>query len=162
VGAAYALTQLVRDAARKGYAGLEFAEGIPGTVGGALVMNAGAYGSEFEKIVDSVDGIDADGRAIRYARKEMTFTYRDSHWPAVAVVTRVRLRLRKEEAAQVSSKVRALVAKRKSSQPSGYPNSFHVPQSAGRLRREIDRGRGTQRQAYRPGADFGAPCQFHR
>jgi UDP-N-acetylmuramate dehydrogenase len=42
VGAAHPVTQLVREAARKGYAGLEFAEGIPGTVGGALVMNAGA------------------------------------------------------------------------------------------------------------------------
>jgi UDP-N-acetylmuramate dehydrogenase len=51
VGAAYAVTQLVREAAREGYTGLEFAEGIPGTVGGALYMNAGAYGSEFEKIV---------------------------------------------------------------------------------------------------------------
>lgn len=138
VGAACALTQLVREAARKGYAGLEFAEGIPGTVGGALVMNAGAYGSEFEKIVDGVEGIDSGGRVIRYSRKEMTFTYRDSHWPAGAVVTRVRMRLRKEEAAQVSSKVRALVAKRKSSQPSGYPNSgsmFRNPPGdfAGRL-----------------------------
>ena len=45
VGAAYAVTQLVREAARRGYTGLEFAEGIPGTVGGALYMNAGAYGS---------------------------------------------------------------------------------------------------------------------
>lgn len=138
VGAACALTQLVREAARKGYAGLEFAEGIPGTVGGALVMNAGAYGSEFEKIVDGVEGIDSEGQMIRYSRKEMTFTYRDSHWPAGAVVTRVRMRLRKEEAAQVSSKVRALVAKRKSSQPSGYPNSgsmFRNPPGdfAGRL-----------------------------
>jgi UDP-N-acetylmuramate dehydrogenase len=117
---------------------LEFAEGIPGTVGGALVMNAGAYGSEFEKIVDGVDGLDADGRAIRYSREDMTFSYRDSHWSAGAVVTRVRMRLRKEEAAQVSSKVRALVAKRKSSQPSGYPNSgsmFRNPSGdfAGRL-----------------------------
>lgn len=138
VGAACALTQLVREAARKGYAGLEFAEGIPGTVGGALVMNAGAYGSEFEKIVDGVEGIDSEGQMIRYSRKEMTFTYRDSHWPAGAVVTRVRMRLRKEEAAQVGSKVRALVAKRKSSQPSGYPNSgsmFRNPPGdfAGRL-----------------------------
>jgi UDP-N-acetylmuramate dehydrogenase len=137
-GAACALTQLVREAARKGYAGLEFAEGIPGTVGGALVMNAGAYGSEFEKIVDSVEGIDSEGQVIRVSRKEMTFTYRDSHWPAGAVVTRVRLRLRKEEVAQVSSKVRALVARRKSSQPSGYPNSgsmFRNPPGdfAGRL-----------------------------
>ena len=138
MGAACALTQLVREGARKGYAGLEFAEGIPGTVGGALVMNAGAYGSEFEKIVDGVEGIDSDGRAILYSRKDMTFTYRDSHWPAGAVVTHVRMRLRKEEAAQVSSKVRALVAKRKSSQPSGYPNSgsmFRNPPGdfAGRL-----------------------------
>ncbi len=138
VSAACALTQLVREAARRGCAGLEFAEGIPGTVGGALVMNAGAYGSEFEKIVDGVEGIDSDGRAIRYSRKDMTFTYRDSHWPAGAVVTHVRMRLRKEEAAQVSSRVNALVAKRKSSQPSGYPNSgsmFRNPPGdfAGRL-----------------------------
>jgi len=138
VGAACALPQLVREAARRGYTGLEFAEGIPGTVGGALVMNAGAYGSEFEKIVDGVEGIDSDGRAIRTSREEMTFSYRESHWPAGAVVTRVRMRLRKEEAAEVSSKVRTLVAKRKSSQPSGYPNSgsmFRNPPGdfAGRL-----------------------------
>ncbi len=59
VGAAYAVTQLVRQAARKGYAGLEFAEGIPGTVGGALLMNAGAYGSEFEKVVERVEAMNA-------------------------------------------------------------------------------------------------------
>jgi len=138
VGAACAVTQLVREAARKGYAGLEFAEGIPGSVGGALAMNAGAYGSEFEKIVDQVEGVTQDGEAVRFSRADMTFTYRDSHVPAGMVVTRVRLRLRKEEAAQVSSKVRELVSKRKSSQPSGYPNSgsmFRNPAGdfAGRL-----------------------------
>ena len=138
VGAACAVTQLVREAARKGYAGLEFAEGIPGSVGGALAMNAGAYGSEFEKIVDQVEGVTQDGEAIRFSRADMTFTYRDSHVPGGMVVTRVRLRLRKEEAAQVSSKVRELVSKRKSSQPSGYPNSgsmFRNPAGdfAGRL-----------------------------
>ena len=138
VGAACAVTQLVREAARKGYAGLEFAEGIPGSVGGALVMNAGAYGSEFEKIVDQVEGISRDGERRRFSRAEMTFTYRDSHLPAGMVVTRVLLRLRKEEATQVSSKVRDLVGKRKSSQPSGYPNSgsmFRNPEGdfAGRL-----------------------------
>ncbi len=61
VGAVYAVTQLVRAAARKGYSGLEFAEGIPGTVGGALYMNAGAYGSEFEKVVDAVEAMSAEG-----------------------------------------------------------------------------------------------------
>jgi UDP-N-acetylmuramate dehydrogenase len=138
VGAAAAVTQLVREAARKGYAGLEFAEGIPGSVGGALIMNAGAYGSEFERVVDEVEGVTRTGEVIRFGRGQMTFTYRDSHMPAGAVVTRVRLRLRKAEAAQVSSRLRELVGKRKSSQPSGYPNSgsmFRNPPGdfAGRL-----------------------------
>jgi UDP-N-acetylmuramate dehydrogenase len=138
VGAAYAVTQLVREAARRGYGGLEFAEGIPGTVGGALVMNAGAYGSEFERVVESVEGLTERGEAIRLAKAEMTFTYRDSHLPAGMVVTRVALRLRKEDAARVKSKIHELVSRRKSSQPSGHPNSgsmFRNPPGdfAGRL-----------------------------
>ncbi len=138
VGAAYAVTQLVREAARKGYAGLEFAEGIPGSVGGALVMNAGAYGSEFEKVVEQVEGVNTAGEPIIFCRDEMTFTYRDSHLPAGTVVTRVAMRLQKAEAVAVSTKLRELVGKRKSSQPSGFPNSgsmFRNPPGdfAGRL-----------------------------
>ena len=138
VGAACAVTQLVRQAARKGYAGLEFAEGIPGTVGGALVMNAGAYGSEIEKVVERVDAIGADGHPVFFARAQLTFSYRDSHLPSGTVVTRVLLRLRREEAVKVNAKLRELVGKRKSSQPSGFPNSgsmFRNPPGdfAGRL-----------------------------
>jgi len=138
VGAAYPVTQLVREAARRGYAGLEFAEGIPGTMGGALVMNAGAYGSEFEKIVDQVEGVTQEGGVVCFARTQMNFTYRDANLPPGVVVTRVRLRLSKQEASQVSSKLRELVTRRKSSQPSGYPNSgsmFRNPPGdfAGRL-----------------------------
>jgi len=138
VGAAFAVTQLVREAARKGCGGLEFAEGIPGTIGGALFMNAGAYGSEFEKVIDRVDGFTREGEPICLSRNEMTFTYRDSHLPVGMVVTQVQLRLRQEDSAKVTSKVRELVTKRKSSQPSGYPNSgsmFRNPPGdfAGRL-----------------------------
>ena len=138
VGAAYAVTQLVRQAARKGCAGLEFAEGIPGSVGGALVMNAGAYGSEFEKVVERVEGINHAGQGVVFSKQEMTFSYRDSHLPADTVVTRVWLRLRRQDAALVDSKLRELVIKRKSSQPSGFPNSgsmFRNPPGdyAGRL-----------------------------
>lgn len=138
VGAAYAVTQLVRQAVRKGYAGLEFAEGIPGSVGGALVMNAGAYGSEFEKVVERVEAVDFAGAAVTLSRAQMTFSYRDSRLPAGLVVTQVTLRLRREEAAQVNAKLSELVGKRKSSQPSGLPNSgsmFRNPPGdfAGRL-----------------------------
>jgi UDP-N-acetylmuramate dehydrogenase len=138
VGAASAVTQLVRAAARKGYGGLEFAEGVPGTVGGALVMNAGAYGSEFERVVDEVMGVTGEGQTVRFTRAEIIFTYRGSSLPAGMVVTQACLRLRKGKASQVSTKLQELVAKRKSSQPSGYPNSgsmFRNPAGdfAGRL-----------------------------
>ncbi len=137
-GAACAVTQLVRQASRMGYAGLEFAEGIPGSVGGALAMNAGAYGSEFEKVVERVEAIDTDGRPVAFSRAQMQFSYRDSHLPRGTVVTRVVLRLHRDDAAQVHAKLRELVGKRKSSQPSGFPNSgsmFRNPPGdfAGRL-----------------------------
>lgn len=138
VGAAYAVTQLVREAARRGLGGLEFAEGIPGSVGGALFMNAGAYGSEMEKMVEAVEGVTAGGERIRFRRDEMNFSYRDSHLPSGTIITAVRIRLEKRDAEEVSTKVRALVSKRKQSQPAGYPNSgsmFRNPPGdfAGRL-----------------------------
>ena len=137
-GAGVAVTQLVREAARKGYAGLEFAEGIPGTVGGALFMNAGAYGSEFETVVDRVDGMTRGGQPFKLSRREMIFSYRDSHLPAGTVVTRVVMRLHRAEVAGVGTTVRELTERRKSSQPSGFPNSgsmFRNPPGdfAGRL-----------------------------
>ncbi|MGH7774497.1 MAG: UDP-N-acetylmuramate dehydrogenase [Candidatus Binatia bacterium] len=138
VGAAYPVTQLVRQGARRGYSGLEFAEGIPGSVGGALVMNAGAYGSEMEKIVDRIEGLTPTGESIQLDRREMFFSYRDSHLPSGTIVTEVRMRLLRQEVGVVSLRVRELVARRKKSQPSGYPNSgsmFRNPPGdfAGRL-----------------------------
>lgn len=138
VGGAYGVTRLVREAARKGYAGLEFAEGIPGTVGGALFMNAGAYGSEFEKIVVRVRGVGRGGEPYEFRRDEMQFTYRDSHLPSGMVVTRVEMCLQRADPERIGAKVRTLTARRKDSQPSGFPNSgsmFRNPPGdfAGRL-----------------------------
>ena len=137
-GAAVSIGQLARDAARRGYAGLEFAEGIPGSVGGALYMNAGAYGSEFEQTADQVELMTARGEPLCLVRAEMRFSYRDSHLPFGAVVMRVRMRLRYDEPGQVSARLRELARKRKASQPSGSPNSgsmFRNPPGdyAGRL-----------------------------
>ncbi|MDP6559062.1 MAG: UDP-N-acetylmuramate dehydrogenase [Candidatus Binatia bacterium] len=137
-GAAYAVAQLVRETVRRGYSGLEFAEGIPGSVGGALVMNAGAYGAEIEKVVDRVEGMTREGRAVFFRREELAFSYRDAHLPAATIVTRVRLRLAKVATKGMQRQLRELVYKRKTSQPSGYPNSgsmFRNPPGdfAGRL-----------------------------
>jgi UDP-N-acetylmuramate dehydrogenase len=137
-GAAVAMTQLVREAARRGLGGLEFAEGIPGSVGGALYMNAGAYGSEMEKVVARVEGATPAGEPVAFDRDGMTFSYRDSHLPPGTIVTAVTMRLEKKDAVEVSTKVRELVTRRKASQPAGFPNSgsmFRNPPGdfAGRL-----------------------------
>jgi UDP-N-acetylmuramate dehydrogenase len=100
-------------------------------------MNAGAYGGEFEQVVESVEGVTDQGEAVCMARAAMTFTYRDSHLPAGMVVTRVTFRLRKEDPARVKSNIHELMTRRKSSQPS-HPNSgsmFRNPPGdfAGRL-----------------------------
>lgn len=138
VGAAFLVTRLVRESARRGYSGMEFAEGIPGSVGGALVMNAGAYGSQMERIIDLVEGVTPRGERVVFHRGEMDFSYRSSNLPPGTIVTRVQLRLSKDKAEAVGLRVSELVARRKKSQPAGYPNSgsmFRNPPGdfAGRL-----------------------------
>ncbi len=138
LGAAYPMARLVRDAMVRGYTGLEFAEGIPGSVGGALVMNAGAYGSEMEKVVERVEGVTYEGQPVDFSRQELVFSYRNARLPTETVVTWVQIRLGKGDAGGVSLKVRGLVQKRKKNQPSGYPSAgsmFRNPPGdfAGRL-----------------------------
>ena len=138
VGAAYPVALLVREAVRKGFAGLEFAEGIPATVGGAIVMNAGAYGSEMEKVVERVEGLTPKGEEKIFHRGDLSFSYRSTHLPPGFIVTRVWFALSHGKTAEMQEKMRGLVAKRKHSQPAGFPNAgsmFRNPPGdfAGRL-----------------------------
>jgi UDP-N-acetylmuramate dehydrogenase len=137
-GAGFPVTRLVREAARRGYAGLEFAEGIPGTVGGAMVMNAGAYGAEMEKVVERVCLVSRQGEPLLLRRSEIDFSYRRSGFPAGAVVTGALIHLERGDGEAAQRNIRDLVTRRKRSQPSGYPNSgsmFRNPPGdfAGRL-----------------------------
>lgn len=122
VGAACAVSRLVREAVRRGWGGLEFAEGIPGSVGGSLVMNAGAYGSEMERVVHRVDAVTAAGEALALARGELRFSYRETRLPRGAVVTRVAMALTPETPEVAETRMRAIMARRRESQPSGHPN----------------------------------------
>ena len=138
IGAAFPVARLVRRAVGKGFDGLEFAEGIPGSVGGALVMNAGAYGSEMEKVVSRVEGMTPEGLPVAFNRNELEFSYRRACLPPGTIVTRVELVLNRGEGRQAAHKVRELTRRRKNSQPSGYPNAgsmFRNPpgEFAGRL-----------------------------
>src|SRR4029077_7408582 len=77
-GAAVQLGRLARAAVERGLAGLEYAEGIPGTVGGALFMNGGAYGGEMAQAVAAVEGLAPDGRTLDLPGSGLAFGYRRS------------------------------------------------------------------------------------
>lgn len=84
VGAGYSFSRLGTLTARKGWTGLEFASGIPGSVGGAVYMNAGANGGETCDTLISVDFVDTNGTLIRYKREELSFQYRSSPFQKMA------------------------------------------------------------------------------
>ena len=137
-GAAYPVARLAREAVKRGYAGLEFAEGIPASIGGALVMNAGAYGSEMERVVQKVEGLGRTGEEIHLSRADLAFSYRKTDLPPDLVITRVWLRLARGAPEAMRRKLDELLKKRKTSQPSGLPNSGSMFQNppgdfAGRL-----------------------------
>jgi UDP-N-acetylmuramate dehydrogenase len=143
VGAATALSVLARQVARLGLAGLAFASGIPGTVGGAVVMNAGAWGGDIGSLTESVTLVTADGeRQLTAAAGELAFAYRC--WPGFApfqgraVVTAVRLSLCPGDPRELAGEGRRLQQKRLASQPVAHNSAgsfFRNPpgDSAGRL-----------------------------
>ena len=125
----------------KGYAGLEFAGGIPGTIGGAVIMNAGAWGDEMAGILRTVTILTAEGERV-LPRRGLDFGYRRwrdfKKYEGRAVVTRVDLELTADDPEQVRRRCTLLQEKRRVNQPKGQGNAgsfFKNPEndSAGRL-----------------------------
>jgi len=125
-GAAAAFGTLVQTVVDRGLGGLEFGEGIPGTVGGGLVMNAGAFGGEIAKVVTLVHGVTEAGEAIALTRDEVKFAYRRTELPAHFVITRVDFELARGDRAQLMARVAELKASRASRQPRGVPNAGSI------------------------------------
>ncbi|MGN0687930.1 MAG: UDP-N-acetylmuramate dehydrogenase [Oscillospiraceae bacterium] len=103
--------------------GLEFAYGIPGSVGGALYMNAGAYGGEMKDIVVSCRYIDENDELREMTAQEMALSYRHSIFAERAcIITSVTMRLCRGDKAEIKQKMDELMQKRKSKQPLEYPS----------------------------------------
>lgn len=118
------LNRLCITARDEGYTGLEFAYGIPGTVGGALYMNAGAYGGEMKDVVVSADYIDTDGSIKTISAENMDLSYRHSAFMnSGRVILRVRVKLQKGSAADIDRRMDELIAKRRDKQPLNYPSA---------------------------------------
>lgn len=124
-GAAVLLSVLAKTLMSKGLTGFEFAGGIPGSLGGALFMNAGAYGGEMKQVVKSVRAVSPDGAEEKvFSSDEMEFGYRHSAleengYIAVEAV----LSLEKGDAEEIADRMKELAAKRNSKQPVNYPSA---------------------------------------
>lgn len=119
------LQKLSNAAADYGLGGLEFASGIPGTVGGAVYMNAGAYGGEMKDVVTGVTAVDADGRTIAFSNEEMDFGYRHSVLSGLnrpVTVTSVTVSLPRGDEETIRATMREFSARRREKQPITLPS----------------------------------------
>ena len=118
------LSKIANTAASNGLGGMEFAAGIPGSVGGAVVMNAGAYGGEMKDIIEKVYVLDENGAQLELDRDALDFGYRHSCIPEKKyIVTKVVLELVPRDEAEIRSEMKELNEKRAEKQPLQYPSA---------------------------------------
>lgn len=118
------LSKIANTAASNGLGGMEFAAGIPGSVGGAVVMNAGAYGGEMKDIIEKVYVLDENGAQLELDRDALDFGYRHSCIPKKKyIVTKVVLELVPRDEAEIRSEMKELNEKRAEKQPLQYPSA---------------------------------------
>ena len=118
------LSKIANTAASNGLGGMEFAAGIPGSVGGAVVMNAGAYGGEMKDIIEKVYVLDENGAQLELDRDALDLGYRHSCIPEKKyIVTKVVLELVPRDEAEIRSEMKELNEKRAEKQPLQYPSA---------------------------------------
>ena len=118
------MARLASFAMELGLSGLEFAHGIPGTVGGGVYMNAGAYGGEMVQVVEGVTVMYPNGIIEDCAPDELDLSYRHSAFMAEdCVILRVRVRLTPDDRNAIRDRMNELMRKRKASQPLEFPSA---------------------------------------
>ena len=123
-GAGVSLATLATVAKNAELCGLEFASGIPGSLGGALFMNAGAYGGEMKDVVTEVSFVDKDGIVKTISCEECDFGYRKSVFSSGdKIIISAKITLKKGNKEEISKTMRELNAKRKEKQPLEYPSA---------------------------------------
>lgn len=128
VGAGFSLIKLSRIAAKNSLTGLEFASGIPGTIGGAVFMNAGAYKKDMGYIVRSVKVLTPDYRIIELENKELNFHYRTSFFKNHPnfVCLEANIRLERGSRNAIEDLMKSRLKRRLDSQPLNYPSAGSV------------------------------------
>jgi UDP-N-acetylmuramate dehydrogenase len=116
-GAGAADVKVARLAAEAGIAGLSFLRGIPGTIGGALRMNGGAYGGETKDVLVEARGVTRSGEMVTYTNQQMGFTYRHSSVPDGVIFTEALFEGSPGDSAKILSEMNAITEARSSTQP---------------------------------------------
>lgn len=124
--AGLSLQRLVQFSVRKGLTGLEPFFGIPGTVGGGLAMNAGAWGSELKDVLLSVTLMKEDGEIVESARSRLRFSYRGLAIPSSWIILKGRFKLKMGKRGDILGRVRSYSEMRKKRQPLDYPSAGSV------------------------------------
>lgn len=138
VGSGVLLSHLSRLAAEKGLAGLEFAAGIPGSLGGAVVTNAGAYGSSLEQVIVSVKSLNMEGKIKEYRKEELALNYRSSIFQREKeLIVEIKIALQAGNISEIKERMTKYLHSRREKQPLELPNAGSVfkntGQGAGRL-----------------------------
>ncbi|HUA76918.1 MAG TPA: UDP-N-acetylmuramate dehydrogenase [Acetobacteraceae bacterium] len=116
-GAAALDVTVAEHAAQAGLAGLEFLSGIPGTIGGAVAMNAGAYGGDVASVLDWAEIVSRSGEIRKLSAAALALAYRHSALPPGAVVVRARFSARPGDPAEIAGRIGAIRAAREATQP---------------------------------------------
>ncbi len=116
-GAACLDATVAEHAAASGLAGVEFLSGIPGSIGGAVAMNAGAYGGDVASCLDWAEFVTRSGEHVRIGAHDLAFAYRHANLPAGAIVTRARFRTRPGNKAAIAARMASIRASREATQP---------------------------------------------
>jgi UDP-N-acetylmuramate dehydrogenase len=126
VGVGYPLSRLALQLARQGWSGLEFAYGIPGTLGGAMVMNAGTHLGDMSRVLVTARLLLSDGQVQERPASVLGLRYRGSSYPPGAVLLGATLRLQQGEREQIEAIMHASYARRQRTQPLSQPNTGSI------------------------------------
>ena len=118
------LVRVAKESGKAGLTGLEFASGIPGTIGGAMVMNAGAYGGEMKDVVTAVTVLTKDGEIKKLSGEEMNFRYRGSVVEDEDyIVLEAVMELKEGNLEEIQARMAELTLQRKTKQPIEFPSA---------------------------------------
>jgi UDP-N-acetylmuramate dehydrogenase len=125
-GAGATLSEIVLLSEKRSLSGMEFCAGIPGSVGGAVRMNAGAYGNEIKDVVETVELMIVSGEIQESGKDDLKFTYRNLDIPEGTVIVGASFSLRKGFEEQIHTRINEILGKRKNKHPLEYRNAGSI------------------------------------